>query len=209
MYVAFAVGNAIYVSASSDLVNWQTNLAIGGPYNPSSTARPVLMNWNNNLILAFLSGSTIRTAVYLGGGTFSVNAGTPFPAAQSGPTLYPYGNQLYVAYTVNDGSGHPAVCQTTDPNGNFGNTPCTTDGGISFGNGPTLVVYNNTLVLQGKSHYSDDNLRGTTVYQNLSFSPQYQYGQSLTQSPGLGTFNGHLYECARSKNGSNIWCYFN
>ena len=153
----------------------------------------------------------MRTAVYAPGGSqdFSVNANSPGIGGQSGPNLYWYNGLLYITYTNADGSGYPVVCTTQDGNGNFSSgSPCAVDNSIQFGNDPTFVGWNNQLVLQGKSHYSEDELWGTTA-NNLTFSPQYKYGQTLTQSPALATFNGHLYECARSKNGSNIWCYYN
>lgn len=210
LFTVFNSNGVIYVASSMDGVTW-TGASGALNYNPPNipaSSKPGLAAYGYNLVLAFVTGTNVATAYSPTGYGYTTNAATLPNTATSAPALATYNNQLYAVYTVNS-SHNPYLCGGFNSmNGAFQGT-CNADTAFQIGNDPALFVYNNALYIGGKSNYSEDEFWTTGTYDGLNFTPAYKYGQTLTQSPAVSVLGTELYECAKSKNGSNIWCYYN
>ncbi len=209
LFTVFNSNGTIYVAKSFDGITWfGTGAALDyNPPNISASSKPGLMAYGNNLILAYVAGGAVATAYSGSGFGYVTNPGLLPNTATSAPALATYNNQLYAVYTINS-SHNPYLCGGFNGNGAFVGT-CNADTAFQIGNDPALFVYNGALYIGGKSNYSEDEFWTTGTYDGLNFTRAYEYGQTLTQSPAISMLGNELYECAKSKNGSNIWCYYN
>lgn len=216
-YLAFNSNGTLYSSLNinGDGISWgnENPIQIGGLPAGSFVGKPGLSQYGGNLILAFEFEGSIFTSYGNGyGSAFILNAqGLPY-VPTSAPALTVLNGTLYSVFTTGN-SHNPVICNTTSTIGQVNNAanPCTVDSSLELGNDPAIVPLNGSLYIAGKSNYSEDELWATTTYDGVNFAPGYKYGQTLTQSPSLLTYNqgGNVFECGKSKNGSNIWCYQN
>lgn len=209
LYVAWNSGGTIYITSSSNGSTWSSPTAITISPNPgiSASYKPGLAAFGGSLWVAFVdsAGTEIAVASSTNGVNFSNTNELVFNyPPTSAPALAVYNNILWAVYTTS--SYHtPVISQSSTGSGWVG----IIDDAFEIGDNPIAVNYNSALYFGGNANYTERNLWLAGTYDGNTFSAATKYGQTLSHSPALATFNGALYECARSNYGSNIWCYYN
>lgn len=209
LYVAWNSGGSIYITSSSDGATWTAPTVISINPNPgvSPSYKPGLASFGGALWVSFVdsAGTEVTVASSTDGVNFTNTNELAFNyPPTSAAALAVYNNELWAVYTTSQ-YHTPVIAQSSTGTGWVG----IVDTAFEIGDNPIAVSYNSALYFGGNSNYTEHNLWLAGTYDGNTFSAATKYGQTLSHSPALTTFNGALYECARSNYGSNIWCFYN
>jgi len=228
-YVLFATSTGLQETTSTNCINFNpaTQPLINSPYGYDYSQQIGLTAWappggTPSLYLSVnvgLPGGGIEPAVLssLNGSDFenfqvpyggSINSGTSLlaftpPGASS--------QHLYLAFTQG-ASNLPVIAQTSD-----GSTwTSQQDTSFQVGGDPNLVAFtasgntSQALYLFGRSNFSEHNLWVAATYDGVTFTPAYEYGMSLNDSPSDVTGgNGDLISSFHSNfSSTNLWSYY-
>lgn len=172
-----------------------------------------MVAYGSNVLITYASGSTIYMTIgtvpyasYYTTFTPSVQIGSGY-LATSNPAITTFGTGYALVWLT--GTGYPvvAILPVSDPTSPTSVTETT---GIEIGGDPSPAAYNGGLFIFGRSYYSADNLWAIGTIDGINFEPQYEYGQTLTNSASVFAWDGGAYltQAGRSNYGSNVWAYF-
>lgn len=181
---------------------------------PCSSAFAPAAAWcYHQLYVAYLNDAN---TVYLTGtsnySTWSASANTGFTSANP-PALVNYNNNLYMAFTANDGSNNILLASMA-ANGTWS---LPTQTGLKSLSTPALAVHNNTLYLAYQSGTGDNSLYVTnnangktwiSAAQQLTYlasgsSQASALAQTSPNGPTLASHNGNLYLLYTANDASN------
>lgn len=202
--------------ASGGAYSWtyQTAFTVVQGLSVNANYTPALVNFNNQLYMAFVSGSSVNVA-------YSSNLGINWtllsttalsPSTISRPTLAVYNNNIYIAYTTTGGT---VVSGTLLANGNW--SPSLTTNGFALGYknnngyhaGVALVPYNGALYLEGQSTQSSQYLYSTDLTSGIRFPSPVQCAAQLRWTPsGAAMSNGSVDLVFQSAFNTQIWTQY-
>lgn len=222
-YILFATSTGFQETTSTNCTTFNTPAiaSILAPNGYSFGYQPGLAVWNGRLYLSvnvpipngYAAGLLYSTD---GGVTFSnyqIPAYTNINAGSSLITYTPSGSStpyLYQAFTEGL-NNNPEIAQTSDGT----DWTAAADTSMEIGGDPNLAVFTASgsdpaIYVFGRSNYSENNLWVTGTYDGVNFTPEYEYGMSLHDSPSdVIAPTGYLVSSFHSNfSSNNLWSYY-